>query len=84
MNWEALSAIWPVLMTISGVGFSALVFSISQNFKLKQLEKEFSELKEHKERDDKVIWETIGGIRETLQMLVLAVGRVEGKMDAKK
>lgn len=83
-TYELISASWPILATIGGLFFAAVIWLIRLEAKVIYLEGDHIKLELASKEKERVMWEKIDALQNSLNQLLQGIGRVEGKLDAKE
>lgn len=70
--------------SIVAVAMGFVIWGIRLESKVKYLKEDFDEQKEDGKQKDLTIWEKFDNIQHTLNELLQATGRLEGKLDSHK
>lgn len=83
-TYELITALWPILATVIGLAFVALVWFIRLEAKVLYLERDLDKAETAAKEKERVMWEKIDALQNSLNQLLQGIGRVEGKLDAKE
>lgn len=83
-NYELLTAFWPILATIGSLAFIGIVWFIRLEAKVLYLERNLERSELVAKEKERVMWEKIDALQNSLNQLLQGIGRVEGKLDAKE
>lgn len=79
-----VSQLWPVFTGIAVCVFFLIVWCVRLESKVMYLEKDHEENKERQGEKSDVVWTKIDSLQNTMNSVLQAFGRLEGKIDAKR
>lgn len=78
-----VSAAWPVFAAFCGCLFIGLVWCIRLESEVRYLRRDHDDHKKHQEERGDTLWAKIDVIQTSMNSLIQAIGRVEGRLGGK-
>ncbi len=83
-TFEIITALWPIFASIVGFFIAGMIWFIRLEAKVIYLEGDHLKLEITTKEKERVMWEKIDALQNSLNQLLQGIGRVEGKLDAKE